>query len=491
MRQLFLCLAFAAAIPIAAGAINAVAQGTAFKVAVLEPGEEFPGGAATTHKASGHRDVFSQPSRGIGFEGHSNFQIGNAIFRKLWVSSPASTKSSDGLGPLYNARACQNCHLKDGRGHPPAANWPDDNAISMILKLAIPPQNDSDKRLLADGLAGYISEPTYGGQLQDRSVQGHDGEGHIHINYEDVPVTLADGTMITLRKPTYKVVDLKYGPLHRQTKLSPRIAPQMIGLGLLEAVPEAAIRAGSDPSDANGDGVSGRVSEVWSVEAKEMMLGRFGWKAAAPSVREQSAAAFSGDMGLSTSLRTAAAGDCTKTQKICLNAPDGRAPNDAGFEVGDQLFDLTVFYSQNLAVPKRREAGAAKVLRGKAIFNEIGCASCHTPKFTTGHVKDRKHLSNQTIRPYTDLLLHDMGPGLSDDFPEHTASGREWRTPPLWGIGLTNVVSGHTFFLHDGRARNIEEAILWHGGEAEGAQSHYTKLSKADRDALILFVNSL
>ncbi|MGH1419125.1 MAG: di-heme oxidoredictase family protein [Hyphomicrobiaceae bacterium] len=491
MRRLHLFIAVAFAVPIGVGAVVLAKERETAKLAALQPGEWFPGGTATTRKAATHRDVFSQPSRGMGFEEQSNFQIGNAIFRKLWVSSPASTKSSDGLGPLYNARACQNCHLKDGRGHAPSANWPDDDAISMIVKLAIPPQDDSDRKLLAERQLSFIAEPTYGGQLQDLSVQGHDGEGRIHITYTDVPVALADGTVIKLRQPNYKIVDLKYGALHPQTHLSPRVAPQMIGLGLLEAIPAADIRAGGDPDDANGDGISGRASIVRSFATKDLTLGRFGWKAATANVREQSAAAFSGDMGLSTSLRTAPAGDCTKLQTICLNAPHGTTLEAESYEVSDQLLDFTVFYSQNLAVPRRRNADASEVLLGKSIFSTLGCASCHKPSFKTGNVADQKHLSNQVIWPYTDMLLHDMGEGLADNFVEGTATGREWRTPPLWGIGLTQVVSGHAQLLHDGRARNVEEAILWHGGESQAARDGFAQLSKVERDALIRFVNSL
>ena len=491
MRQFFFSSAAALSTIVGVSALVAIAQGVGSKQAVLEPGEQYPGGTATTRKTSTHRDVFSQSSRGMGFEGESKFKIGNAIFRKLWVSSPASTKSSDGLGPLYNARACQNCHFKDGRGHPPNANWPDDDAVSMFLRLSIPPQTDADKRALDERRVNVISEPTYGGQLQDLAIQGHDGEGHMNISYEDVGVTLEDGTIVNLRKPTYKITDLKYGPLHPETLTSPRVAPQMIGLGLLEAIPETDIRANTDPEDKNGDGISGRASEVWSAQHNRVTLGRFGWKAGAPSVLEQSAGACAGDMGISTFLFSSASGDCTAAQKTCRNAPHGNTPAEGGVEVSKQLLDLVVFYAQNLAVPKRRDAGASDVLRGKAIFNDIGCAACHTPKFTTGVVDGQKHLSNQKIWPYTDLLLHDMGPGLSDERPEGVASGSEWRTPPLWGIGLTEVVSGHTFLLHDGRARNIEEAILWHGGEAAGARTNYTKLSKAERDALIRFVNSL
>ena len=456
-----------------------------------DPGEESPGGSATTRNSIDTREAFSHFSQGIGFEGEARFKVGNAIFRKLWISAPSSTTSSDGLGPLFNSRSCQSCHLKDGRGRPPAANFPDDTAESMFLRLSIPPQNEEQKRLLAEHRVNSINEPTYGEQLQNLAVQGLDNEGHMRIDYTEQPVTLADGTVVNLRHPSYSIDGLKYGPLHPETMLSPRIAPPMIGVGLLEAIPEEQIRARADPDDQDKDGISGRTNEVPSIELGKPVLGRFGWKAGKPNVREQAASAFAGDMGLSTPVVPNPAGDCTRTQQACLNAPNGNTERDGGLEVGGKLFDHVVFYSQNLAVPPRRNFNDPEVHRGKAIFYALGCQGCHTPSFTTGKVEGQPHLSNQKIWPYSDLLLHDMGEGLADNRPEGVADGREWRTPPLWGIGLTQLVSGHTLFLHDARARNLEEAILWHGGEGQAARDGYAALSKADREALIKFVESL
>jgi CxxC motif-containing protein (DUF1111 family) len=282
-----------------------------------------------------------------------------------------------------------------------------------------------------------------------------------------------------------------FGPLHPKTMMSARVAPPMIGLGLLEAIPEADIRAAADPSDANGDGISGRINEVWSAADSKLALGRFGWKAGVASIHEQAAQAFAGDIGISSPLVPKSYGDCTAAQTACLNAPNGDSARQDGHEIGSELIQLVAFYSQNLAVPARRGPQDEAVLKGKALFKSIGCAACHRPSWTTGNVPGQRQLSNQLIWPYTDMLLHDMGDGLADNRPEARADGREWRTPPLWGIGLTGQVNGYTFFLHDGRARTVEEAVLWHGGEAQPANDAYRALSKADRDALLAFVNSL
>jgi len=462
--------------------------GNTIAAASLEPGEDLPGGSATTQKGVGTRDAFSQPSRGIGFEGESRFRIGNSMFRKLWVASPSSTDTSDGLGPLYNARGCQNCHLKDGRGRPPSGNFPDGNSVSSLLRLSVPPQNDEQRRQLADGRIKSVDEPVYGGQLQDVAVPGLDAEGHIHVTYDEQPVTLADGTAVSLRRPKVSVSQPAHGPLDASTMMSLRVAPQMIGLGLLEAIPEEAIRA---KANSETDGISGRVNEVWSLASNKLELGRFGWKAGSPSIAQQSAEAFAGDMGISSPLVPVSAGDCTSAQLQCRAAPNGESARQDGHEIGKELFELTVFYAQNLAVPARRDPGSEQVLKGKAVFQASGCQGCHTPSHKTGTVAGQPALSNQTIWPYTDLLLHDMGEGLADHRPEGKADGAEWRTPPLWGIGLTETVSGHTYFLHDGRARNLEEAILWHGGEAQKSRDAYAGLSKENREALLAFVNSL
>ena len=443
-------------------------------------------GAATV-RAMTNANAFSQPSANIGFEDELNFKVGNGLFRKLWVSSPSSTLASDGLGPLYNARSCQRCHLKDGRGHPPEG--PDDIAISMFLRVSIPAESSP----MSDVIEGYLAtlpDPNYGKQLQDFSLAGHRAEYSLEIEYEEIEVPLAGGEVVYLRKPTYTAGNLGYGPLHPEAMLSPRVAPQMIGLGLLEAIPAADILALADPDDVDGDGISGRPDIVWSVEFDQPMLGRFGLKAGNPTVHQQSAEAFAGDIGISSPLFPAAWGECTENQAACREAPHGGL-DDRGFEIDEAGLELVTFYSRNLAVPARRNVDDPTVLRGKEIFYNTGCTSCHQPSFVTHRLADQPEQSFQLIWPYTDMLLHDMGPGLADNRPEARATGREWRTPPLWGIGLTEQVSGHTYFLHDGRARSLLEAVLWHGGEAQAQRDAVVDMTPADRDALIAFLESL
>ncbi len=453
----------------------------------LEPGEDLPGGAATSRGSFGTTDAFSNASGNIGFERELDFKIGNALFRKLWVSSPASTKSSDGLGPLFNARACQSCHLKDGRGQPPSGNSRAEQSASMFLRLSIPPGTAAQQQALASGQLAVIPEPTYGTQLQEFGIQGHPGEARMQISYAERQVTLADGEIVSLRVPTYSITDPAYGPLHPQTLLSPRLTPQMIGLGLLEAVPEADIVALADPDDHDSDGISGRPNRLRA----DTPIGRFGWKAGQPSIHAQSGDAFAGDIGVSNVVVPRVSGDCTPAQTACQAAPHGAPARTPNLEIAGDMLDLVAFYARNLAVPARRNPAAADVLAGKALFRAIGCVACHTPRHRTGQDSSDAHLRAQSIWPYTDLLLHDMGPQLADGRPEGAATGTEWRTPPLWGIGLTGVVNGNTFYLHDGRARTLTEAILWHGGEGQSARDGFAGLTAGDRQNLLKFIESL
>ncbi len=272
--------------------------------------------------------------------------------------------------------------------------------------------------------------------------------------------------------------------------MSPRVAPTMIGLGLLEAIPTEDILALADPEDANGDGISGRANVVTSAEFGVQELGRFGHKATLPTVGEQTAAAFSADLGLSTPLFPWHWGDCTEAQVACRTAPHGNDPEREGLEVDSRAMAVLNLYSRTLGVPARTAVDDPEVLRGKALFHEAGCAGCHVPKHVTHRLASGTG-SFQLIWPYTDLLLHDMGEGLADGRPDGLADGREWRTAPLWGLGLVAQAGGQRGYLHDGRARTVLEAVLWHGGEAEAAKENVVAMSPEDRAAMLAFLESL
>jgi CxxC motif-containing protein (DUF1111 family) len=449
--------------------------------------ELMQGGAGTSKKRV-NADAFSHFSANITFEEEGTFKLGNALFRKNWVSSPSSTQASDGLGPLFNARACQSCHLKDGRGHPPEASL---DATSMFLRLAREASTAEEQAKVANHEALNFPDPVYGSQLQDLAVPGLSGEGRMRIAYAEQPVTLGDGSIVSLRKPSYSVENPAYGPLDPRTTLSPRIAPPMIGLGLVEQIHPADILVRADPDDRDGDGISGKAAIVRDPVTGELTLGRFGWKAQEATIRAQSADALAGDIGVSSPEAPRHWGDCTGAQTECLAIPNGVQARLGDTEAPVPVMDLITFYSQNLAVPARRAIDKPDVLAGKQAFYDMGCASCHTPKFVTRRDAPNKAQAFQLIWPYSDFLLHDMGDGLADGQQVGIATGNEWRTPPLWGIGLTKKVNDHTFFLHDGRARNLTEAILWHGGEAQKARDGFAAASATERDALIKFLESL
>lgn len=446
-----------------------------------EPGEARSGGAATVRKTD--QNAFSLPSANLPPSRRVDFSVGNSFFRSPWVIAPSTTTARDGLGPLFNTNACQNCHIKDGRGHPPTPDAT--NAVSMLVRLSIP---DSPAYAKVIEQVGVVPEPVYGGQFQDMAVPGVVPEGKVRVEYTPMPIRFKDGTEVELRKPVLQFTQLGYGPMHPDTRFSARVAPPMIGLGLLEAIPEDAILANAAAQAKENNGIKGRVNRVWDDELQKTVAGRFGWKAGQPNLNQQNVHAFSGDMGLTTSLRPF--DDCTDAQTACKQAPNGNGP-DGEPEVSDNILRLVLFYTRNLAVPARRGVNDEQVLAGKNLFFQAGCQSCHTPQYTTAANAAEPELANQVIRPYSDLLLHDMGDGLADNRTEFQASGRDWRTPPLWGIGLTQAVSGHTQFLHDGRARNLLEAVLWHGGEAQQAQQQVLSFNAEQRAALLAFLNSL
>ena len=428
----------------------------------------YPGGDATTDDFS--VNAFGHAAPNISDDKQMQFVTGNAFFKRNWVTAPSSTADLDGLGALFNAKSCSSCHFLDGKGEP---GFEKGQSSALLFRLSVPSENKTTK-----------AEPYYGNQFNHLAILGVKEEGDVKIEYKEIQGAYPDGETYSLRKPIYSFTNLNYGEMQEDVMISPRVAPHIIGLGLLEAIDEKDILALADPEDKNKDGISGRPNYVKNVATKNLELGRFGWKANEPNVKQQVAAAFQGDMGLSSSLFSEE--NETKLQAQFISTETGGNP-----EVSDDILERVTLYSQVLAVPKRRNANDDKILSGQKIFYEIGCNNCHNLSFTTSKHEDIPEFDKQKIYPYTDLLLHDMGEDLADNRPDGEASGVEWRTPPLWGIGLVKTVNGHTTLLHDGRARNVEEAILWHGGEAEETKNQFKNLSKTERENLISFVNSL
>ncbi|WP_417810771.1 di-heme oxidoredictase family protein [Thalassospira alkalitolerans] len=452
--------------------------------------DALPGGDTTWQKKTG-RKAFTHYSANMAFEKRLDFKLGEALFQRLWVTAPTRTKAADGLGPLFNSRACNGCHIRNGRGHPVDENDPSAGATSMLLRLSVPPKTDADRELLASGHASTLPDPVYGGQFQDFSIPAIPAEGKVTVHYKTHTITLSDGQTVDLRNPTYGMTDLAYGPLDDDVMISPRIAPPMIGLGLLEAIPDDVLIAASDPDDRDGDGISGRLNRVWDIAKGDLAIGRFGWKAGMPTLDQQNQNAFQFDIGLSTPLYPLGYSDCTKAQSLCRGAPDGNDPEFDNLEAHGQITNLVLYYARNVAPPMRRHASDPDVIAGRDIFNSIGCASCHTPSYQLPVRADLPEQSGQVIWPYTDLLLHDMGDGLADHRPEARASGTEWRTPPLWGLGRAREIDPRAGYLHDGRARTLLEAVLWHDGEAAPARDAVTILPLSDRSKLLAFLKSL
>lgn len=440
-------------------------------IAEVEAHEWLPGGDTTNTLLFGS-NAFVRPAENITDEHELQFYSGNSFFNQAWVQAPASTENRDGLGPLFNARSCSACHFKDGRGRPPLEAGED--FLGLLLRLSIPGTTETGDAL---------PEPTYGHQFQPFAINGIEAEGKALVEYTETSFTYTDGTEYSLLFPTYSLEELAYGPLHEDVMVSPRVAQAVIGLGLLGSIKESEILANADPFDADEDGISGRINLVWDELNQEMTLGRFGWKAEQPTVEQQAAAAFNGDIGITTSIFPI--DECSDNQLDCQDAVSGGDP-----EIRDELVEKVVTYARLLAVPMRKKHGNSTVLRGKWLFQQSGCDDCHIARYQTG-TSDLEELENQEIWPYTDLLLHDMGEDLADNRPSFDATGSEWRTPPLWGIGRYPAVNGHDRLLHDGRARGVAEAILWHGGEAETSRETFRGMPASDRAALIEFVESL
>jgi len=392
--------------------------------------------------------------------------LGDVDFESVFVTAPSTI--NQGLGPIFNNSSCISCHPRDGR-----AGFPADIAArsGLLVRASIFGQDEH---------GGPLAAPGFGLQVQNQAIFGYMPEARYSVLFTETTEILADGTVVTLRKPNISLTD-SYIPLPGGMMTSPRIGPPVFGLGLLEAIPEANILALQDISDSNADGISGKANYVWDPVLQQTIIGRFGWKANTGTIRTQCAAAYVEDMGITNMVFD------NETGLGQSNGHDG-FPDDP--ELSAAILDQVVLYCRTLAVPAPRGINRKEVKEGAAVFERIGCAMCHTPKQQSGFSQIAA-ISNQTFYPYTDMLLHDMGEGLADIRPDFLADGSEWKTRPLWGIGLTQLVNGHTDFLHDGRARNLTEAILWHGGEGQAAKDKFKNLSRKDREALLAFLNSL
>lgn len=424
-----------------------------------------PGGVSSV--SSQGVQAFSLPAKGLKSAELTKFMVGNSIFRSNWVASPASVKSLQGLGPMFNSRSCTGCHANDGRssvGESEGIVGP-----GLLFRISI----------MKNGV--FAPHPVYGDQIQPQGIVNVKGEATAMVKYEEITGSYNDGTTFKLRKPTYWLSQYQYGDVSEKIYISPRVAPQMIGLGLLENIPEKEILKNTDPEDRNQDGISGKANFIPGKNKKR--LGRFGWKANQPDLKSQNSGALLGDLGITSSLHPEQ--NCTADEGECLGAHKVNR-----LEINDEDLDRLTFYTQVLAVPIRRNSDDPSVKNGEKLFKKIGCINCHTAEFQTG-VSSISQLNQQKIYPYTDLLLHDLGNDLADERGDFLADGKEWRTPPLWGIGLIKVVNRHQNLLHDARARNTEEAILWHGGEAQKTREQFMFLNKNERSEVIKFVESL
>ena len=417
------------------------------------------------------REAFSLPAPAWPESLRESFQQGRGLFRQMWLVAPAYSQEIAGLGPLYNRPSCVACHLKNGRGELPEQS--SEPLRTALVRLSLPGQ---------DAHGGPRPHPIYGDQFNELGIPGVTGEGRVQILWDEHSETLADGSVVTLRRPKVQFNQLNYGPLGADILTSIRVSPTVFGMGLLDAVPDQ--RLLELASARKPDGVSGRVNVVYDAARAELRLGRFGWKANQPSLKQQIAAAMVGDLGITSSLFPKE--NCGVGLSACAKAPSARQP-----ELDDQQLQSLTHYLAGVAVPAARDQQQPQVQLGQALFYQAGCSVCHVPELTTGEVPELPALSQQRFQPYTDLLLHDLGAGLADGRPDYLASASEWRTAPLWGIGLIPTVNGHTQLLHDGRARSVLEAILWHGGEAEVAKQRVRQMSASERAALSRFVESL
>ncbi|MGB3535286.1 MAG: di-heme oxidoredictase family protein [Microcoleaceae cyanobacterium] len=417
--------------------------------------------------------AYEQPSAGLGEINAERHVDGDLAFDAVFVTAPA--RVNPGLGPLFNNSSCVACHIRNGRGLPEKGqllvrvSQSRNSSDASMAELKQPPTLTEYHPEASVSLGNAPPVDGLGTQIQDQGIYGHAPEAAVEINWKEETGEYGDGTVYNLRSPDPKITLASGQPLSSEVMTSLRVPQPVFGLGLLEAVPEATIRDLADSDDTDADGISGRVNEVWDVEKQGVSMGRFGWKANNPNLLQQTASAYVNDMGITSPM-----------------FPE----SDQETNIDQKILEDATFYVQTVAVPARTLVNNPEVKKGEKLFTQANCNTCHVAKLRTGNY-EVKELENQTIHPYTDLLLHDMGTGLADNRPDFKASGLEWRTQPLWGIGLTQTVLPYSSYLHDGRARSLEEAILWHGGEAETSKETFRTFSKDDRIALIQFLKSL
>jgi CxxC motif-containing protein (DUF1111 family) len=444
----------------------------ALAAAPIVPAAMGDSGPSTSHDRHAKAIVMRDPVLSTDDIGRMEYTLGQSIFERIWISAPSSTEAADGLGPLFNARSCVACH--PGGARPKALVDAQGTVPSLLLRL---------------GRAGGRPDPVYGVQLQTASVANVPAEGRLDLAMDESAVELSDGAVVQLRRPSAAVSALGYGEMAPDIAFGLRIGPALHGIGPLDAIPTEQILALADKDDRDRDGISGR--PAW-LDDGESRLGRFGWKAVQPDMRSQNAHAFMADIGLSTEAFPDSYGECSAAQKACRAAPSGASPQYGDVEVSPLLMEVLDRFVAEAVLPPYNPNGdldPATVARGKVIFGDIGCAACHRESYEV--VWPAGATTKRHISPYTDLLLHDMGPGLAEHLSEGAAMASEWRTAPLWGLRWALDDKGEAALLHDGRARNLLEAILWHGGEAQAARDRVAELPGDERAALISFLSSL
>jgi len=427
------------------------------------------------------KKVFQQQIRGLNDEEQDIFMLGRSFFTIPWVEAPSATTARDGLGPLFSANTCVNCHPNNAIGS--VYNKKNQVSRNYISRVSIPSNGSIEHQKMLK-YNGFVQEPIYGNQISINGVAGVPYEAKPIIKYENISVSYDDGEVIILQKPLQGVEnqlkDLQYGKMDKNANISNRLAPALVGLGLIEQISDAQILKNEDINDKNNDGISGKANRVYNIQSDSYTtIGRYTWKGSAPSVIHQSAAAASNDMSLTNKFFPKE--NCTDVQVDCHKAPKGENVMEKKvFDLPMQRLEAIAFYLKNLKIPK----STITEEEGEKLFANIGCVDCHIPSF--------KGDNGYQIKPFTDFLLHDMGEALSDGRSEFDADANEWKTAPLWGIGkYKQATKKNPEFLHDGRAKSLEEAIVWHGGEAQSSKKSFMSLSKKQRDSIIKYIKEL